>query len=149
MSTISSWRSSSSVGNYIYQVVGQSSVISGTESQTGIVFRQGFVQPTLQQKKTLPIGVLQTAREEGSWSFQAYPNPFYQVLNIHFDQNMILPIRLVLYDIEANIIWEQSYLENQNEIKLDEFQGIKSGKYILKIEHKGISKTLNLIKEFQ
>lgn len=146
MSTISSWRSSSSVGNYIYQVVGQSSVISGTESQTGIVFRQGFVQPTIQQKKTLPIGL---AHEESSWSFQAYPNPFHQILNIHFDQNMILPIRLALYDVGANIIWEQSYPENQNEIKLDEFQGINAGKYILKIEHKGISKTLNLIKELQ
>jgi len=150
MATISSWGGTSSSGNYMSQVVGQSSVIAGTESKQGTVFRQGFKQPTNLQKKTLSGGMLQLAEGEGSpWSFQAYPNPFKDVLSVKFDQNTTLPTRLTLYDIDANIIWEQSYPENQSEIKLDKFQGIKAGKYILQVFQKGKPQSQSLIKEVQ
>ena len=148
MATISSWGGSSSSGNYMSQVVGQSSVIAGTESKNGTVFRQGFKQPTNLQKKTQSGGMLQLAEGEGSpWSFQAYPNPFKDVLSVKFDQNTTLPTRLTLYDIDANIIWEQSYAENQSEIKLEKFQGIKAGKYILQVFQKGKPQSQSLIKE--
>ncbi len=150
MATISSWGGTSSSGNYMSQVVGQSSVITGTESKQGTVFRQGFKQPTSLQKKTQSSGMLQMAEGEGSpWSFQAYPNPFKDVLSVKFDQNTTLPTRLTLYDIDANIIWEQSYPENQSEIKLDKFQGIKAGKYILQVFQKGKPQSQSLIKEVQ
>ena len=150
MATISSWGGTSSSGNYMSQVVGQSSVITGTESKQGTVFRQGFKQPTSLQKKTQSSGMLQMAEGEGSpWSFQAYPNPFKDVLSVKFDQNTTLPTRLTLYDIDANIIWEQSYSENQSEIKLDKFQGIKAGKYILQVFQKGKPQSQSLIKEVQ
>ena len=150
MATISSWGGSSSSGNYMSQVVGQSSVITGTESKQGTVFRQGFKQPTSLQKKTLSGGMLQLAEGEGSpWSFQAYPNPFKDALSVKFDQNTTLPTRLTLYDLDANIIWEQSYPENQSEIKLDKFQGIKAGKYILQVFQKGKPQSQSLIKEVQ
>jgi hypothetical protein len=150
MATISSWGGSSSSGNYMSQVVGQSSVIAGTESKNGTVFRQGFKQPTNLQKKTQSGGMLQLAEGEGSpWSFQAYPNPFKDVLSVRFNQNTTLPTRLTLYDLDANIIWEQSYAENQSEIKLEKFQGIKAGKYILQVFQKGRPQSLSLIKEVQ
>ena len=150
MATISSWGGSSSSGNYMSQVVGQSSVIAGTESKNGTVFRQGFKQPTSLQKKTQSGGMLQLAEGEGSpWSFQAYPNPFKDVLSVRFNQNTTLPTRLTLYDIDANVIWEQSYAENQSEIKLDKFQGIKAGKYILQVFQKGKPQRQSLIKEVQ
>jgi hypothetical protein len=150
MATISSWGGTSSSGNYMSQVVGQSSVIAGTESKQGTVFRQGFKQPTSLQKKTQSGGMLQLAEGEGSpWSFQAYPNPFKDVLSVKFDQNTTLPTRLTLYDIDANIIWEQSYAENQSEIKLEKFQGIKAGKYILQVFQKGKPQSQSLIKEVQ
>jgi hypothetical protein len=150
MATISSWGGSSSSGNYMSQVVGQSSVITGTESKQGTVFRQGFKQPTSLQKKTQSGGMLKLAEGEGSpWSFQAYPNPFKDALSVKFDQNTTLPTRLTLYDIDANIIWEQSYPENQSEIKLDKFQGIKAGKYILHVFQKGKPQSQSLIKEVQ
>jgi hypothetical protein len=58
------------------------------------------------QKKTQSSGMLQMAEGEGKpWSFQAYPNPFKDVLNVKFNQITTLPIRLTLYDIDANIIW--------------------------------------------
>ena len=150
MATISSWGGSSSSGNYMSQVVGQSSVITGTESKQGTVFRQGFKQPTSLQKKTQSGGMLQLAEGEGSpWSFQAYPNPFKDVLSVRFNQNTTLPTRLTLYDLDANIIWEQSYAENQSEIKLEKFQGIKAGKYILQVFQKGKPQSQSLIKEVQ
>jgi hypothetical protein len=150
MATISSWGSTSSSGNYMSQVVGQSSVIAGTESKQGTVFRQGFKQPTSLQKKTQASSMLQMAEGEGSpWSFQAYPNPFKDALSVKFDQNTTMPTRLTLYDIDANVIWEQSYSENQSEIKLDKFQGIKAGKYILQVFQKGKPQSQSLIKEVQ
>ena len=150
MATISSWGSSSSSGSYMSQVVGQSSVIAGTESKQGTVFRQGFKQPTSMQKKTQASSMLQMAEGEGSpWSFKAYPNPFKDALSVKFDQNTTLPTRLTLYDIDANIIWEQSYAENQSEIKLDKFQGIKAGKYVLQVFQKGKPQSQSLIKEVQ
>ena len=150
MATISSWGGTSSSGNYMSQVVGQSSVIAGTESKQGTVFRQGFKQPTSLQKKTQASGMLQIAEGEGTpWSFKAYPNPFKDALSVKFDQNTTLPTRLTLYDIDANIIWEQSYPENQSEIKLDKFQGIKAGKYILQVFQKGKPQSQSLIKEVQ
>jgi hypothetical protein len=148
MATISSWGGTSSSDNYMSQVVGQSSVITGTGSQQGTVFRQGFKQPMGLQKKTQSSGMLQMAEGEGKpWSFQAYPNPFKDVLNVKFNQITTLPIRLTLYDIDANIIWEQSYPENQSEIKLDKFQGINAGKYILQVFQKGKPQSQSLLKE--
>jgi hypothetical protein len=150
MATISSWGGTSSSGNYMSQVVGQSSVIAGTESKQGTVFRQGFKQPTSLQKKTQASSMLQMAEGEGSpWSFQAYPNPFKDALSVKFDQNTTMPTRLTLYDIDANVIWELSYPENQSEIKLDKFQGIKAGKYILQVFQKGKPQSQSLIKEVQ
>ncbi len=150
MATISSWGGTSSSGNYMSQVVGQSSVIAGTESKNGTVFRQGFKQPTHLQKKTQSGSMLQLAEGDGSpWSFQAYPNPFKDVLSVRFNQHTTLPTRLTLYDLDANIIWEQSYAENQSEIKLEKFQGIKAGKYILQVFQKGKPQSQSLIKEVQ
>ena len=149
MATISSWGGTSSSGSYMSQVVGQSSVIVGTESKQGTVFRQGFKQPMGLQKKVPSSGMLQMAGEGNPWSFQAYPNPFKDVLSVKFDQNTTLPTRLTLYDIDANIIWEQSFAENQSEIKLDKFQGIKAGKYILQVFQRGKPQSQSLIKEVQ
>lgn len=149
MATIASWGGTSSSGNYMSQVVGQSSVIAGTESKQGTVFRQGFKQPMGLQKKVPSSGMLQMAGEGTPWSFQAYPNPFKDALSVKFDQNTNHPTRLTLYDVGGNIIWEQSYAENQSEIKLDKFTGIKVGKYILQVFQNGKPQSQSLIKEVQ
>jgi hypothetical protein len=122
-------------------------VIAGTEIQQGTVFRQGFKQPFGLQKKAPSSSMLQLAGEGSPWSFQAYPNPFKDVLSVRFNQNTTLPTRLILYDTDAKIIWEQSYSDNLSEIKLDQFQGIKAGKYILQVFQKGKPQTQSLIKE--
>ena len=76
-------------------------------------------------------------------------NAFKDLLNMSLNQHTTLPTRLTLYDIDANIIWEQSYAENQSEIKLEKFQGIKAGKYILQVFQKGKPQSQSLIKEVQ
>lgn len=149
MATISSWGGTSSSGNYMSQVVGQSSIIAGTESKQGSVFLQGFKQPKGLQKKVITSGMLQMGNEEGAWSFKIYPNPFKDALSVRFDRNTNHPTRLTLYDLGGNIIWEQIYAENQSEIKLDEFQVIKAGKYILQVFQKGNPQSQSLIKEVQ
>ena len=94
--------------------------------------------------------MLQLSEGEGSpWSFTAYPNPFKDELSVRFNQTTKLPTRLTLYDVGGNVIWEQSYAENQCEIKLDKFQGIKAGKYILQVFQKGKPQSQSLIKEVQ
>jgi hypothetical protein len=149
MATIASSGSTSSSRSYVSQVVSQSSVIAGTESKQGMVFRQGFKQPMGLEKNTHSSGMVQLAGEGKPWSFQAYPNPFKDMLHVEFDQNTTLPARLTLYDLSGNIIWEQSYAENQRKIKLDKFQGLTVGKYILQVSQKGKLQSQSLIKEAQ
>lgn len=149
MATLSSWAGSSSSGNYMSQVVGQSSVMAGTEKTQGSVFRQGFKQPLTFNKKVQSSSLVQMSAESIPWSFETYPNPFVDHLTVRFEQSTSLSTRLSLYDIDAKLIFEQSYPENQIEIKLDKFQGIKAGKYILQVFQKGKAQSQSLIKLVQ
>ena len=134
---------SSSIGSSKYpQSIGQSSVVIGSSRVQSYYLLQGFLAPDFpifsRSRETLELIRL-----------QAYPNPFKDVLSVRFNQNTTLPTRLTLYDLDANIIWEQSYAENQSEIKLEKFQGIKAGKYILQVFQKGKPQSQSLIKEVQ
>lgn len=133
-----------SEGKYASQVVGQSSVVAGTTSQA----RQGFKQPfgSKQAQKTsniLSIG------ERVNWSVETFPNPFVDKLTVKLQGTTNLPTRLVLYDTDANIVWEGTYAENQSEMRLEQFQAIPTGKYILQVFHHGKPQTKTLIKAIQ
>ena len=84
----------SPLGNYVSQVLGQSSLISGTAVSEGVVFRQGFKQPFVlfKTKKVYP--------EESRWSFEAFPNPFVDRLTIRFDRPTANPVSLQVYYIQ-------------------------------------------------
>ena len=133
-----------SQGKYASQVVGQSSVVAGTTSQA----RQGFKQPfgSKQAQKTsniLSIG------ERVSWSVETFPNPFVDKLTVKLQGTTNLPTRLVLYDTDANIVWEGTYAEKQTEINLAQFKDVAAGKYILQVFHHGKPQTKTLIKAVQ
>jgi hypothetical protein len=49
-------------------------------------------------------------------------NAFKDLLNMSLNQHTTLPTRLTLYDLDANIIWEQSYVE----ITIQRINGIKT-----------------------
>ena len=109
-----------SQGKYASQVVGQSSVVAGTTRQA----RQGFKQPFGQRMKASITSLLSIA-ESVKWSVETFPNPFVDKLTVKLLGTTNLPTRLVLYDTDANIVWEGSYAENQSEMRLEQFQAIQ------------------------
>jgi hypothetical protein len=143
LSTIAS--SGISKGAYASQVIGQSSVATGTNKQV----RQGFKQPLGLTSQKTSITSMLSVGEPVNWSVETFPNPFVDQLTVRLKGATNLPTRLVLYDVDANLIWEGIYPEKQTEIRLDQFQGIRAGKYILHVFHHGKSQSKALIKGIQ
>ena len=131
----------SPLGNYMSQVLGQSSIISGTALSEGVAFRQGFKQPfvLLKSKKVY--------QEESRWSFEAFPNPFVDRLTIRFDRPTANPVSLQVYDIQGKVLWQGDYPEKIEVVKLEKFQDIAAGKYILQVFQKGKPISQSIIKQ--
>jgi hypothetical protein len=143
LSTIAS--SGISKGAYASQVIGQSSVATGTNKQV----RQGFKQPLgFTSQKTSTTSMLSVG-EPVNWSVETFPNPFVDQLTVKLNKPTNLPTRLMLYDIDANLIWEGVYDEKHTEMSLNQFKDIKPGKYILQVFHHGKPQTKTLIKTLQ
>jgi hypothetical protein len=143
LSTIAS--SGISKGAYASQVIGQSSVATGTNGQV----RQGFKQPYGLLSQKTSITSMLSVGEPVNWSVETFPNPFVDNLSVRLKGTTNLPTRLMLYDIEAKLIWEGVYDEKQTEIQLAQFKDIKAGKYILQVFHHGKPQIKTLIKTLQ
>ena len=143
LSTIAS--SGISKGAYASQVVGQSSVATGTNKQV----RQGFKQPLGLTGQKTSITSMLSVGEPVNWSVETFPNPFVDQLTVKLNKPTNLPTRLMLYDIDANLIWEGVYDEKHTEMSLNQFKDIKPGKYILQVFHHGKPQTKTLIKAVQ
>lgn len=136
-----------SQGKFASQVVGQSSVIAGS----AIHVRQGFKQ-AFESGSGRTSSRIKTIISEGgkvNWSYQTFPNPFVDVLTVKLIKPARLSTRLMLYDIDANLIWEGVYDENCTEMSLDHLKDIRAGKYILNVFHHGKPQTMTLIKSIQ
>jgi len=143
LSTIAS--SGISKGAYASQVIGQSSVATGTNGQ----FRQGFKQPLVFTSQKNSITSMLSLGEPVNWSVETFPNPFVDNLQVQLKGATNLPTRLMLYDIDANLIWEGVYDEKQTEMNLEHLKDIRAGKYILQVFHHGKPQTKTLIKSVQ
>ena len=143
LSTIAS--SGISKGAYASQVIGQSSVATGTNKQV----RQGFKQPLGFTSQKTSITSMLSVGEPVNWSVETFPNPFVDQLTVKLNKPTDLPTRLMLYDIDANLIWEGVYDEKHTEMSLNQFKDIKPGKYILQVFHHGKPQTKTLIKTVQ
>ena len=143
LSTIAS--SGISKGAYASQVIGQSSVATGTNKQV----RQGFKQPLGFTSQKTSITSMLSVGEPVNWSVETFPNPFVDQLTVKLNKPTDLPTRLMLYDIDANLIWEGVYDEKHTEMSLNQFKDIKPGKYILQVFHHGKPQTKTLIKAIQ
>ena len=143
LSTIAS--SGISKGAYASQVIGQSSVATGTNGQV----RQGFKQPYGLLSQKTSITSMLSVGEPVNWSVETFPNPFIDNLSVRLKGTTNLPTRLMLYDIEAKLIWEGVYDEKQTEIQLAQLKDIKAGKYILQVFHHGKPQIKTLIKAIQ
>ena len=133
--------SGSSRGSYASQVIGQSSVVTGTTGQA----RQGFKQP-FGSKQAQKITSMLSMGEPVNWSVETFPNPFVDKLTVKLNNPTQLPTRLMLYDIDANLIWEGVYDEKHTEMSLEHLKDIRAGKYILQVFHHGKPQTKTLIK---
>lgn len=87
--------------------------------------------------------------EPVNWSVETFPNPFVDNLTVRLNGTTNLPTRLVLYDLDAKMVWEGNYTEKQTEIRLEQFKNIPVGKYILQVFHHGKLQTKTLIKAVQ
>ncbi len=143
LSTLAS--SGISKGAYASQVIGQSSVATGTNKQV----RQGFKQPLGFTSQKTSITSMLSVGEPVNWSVETFPNPFVDQLTVKLNKPTDLPTRLMLYDIDANLIWEGVYDEKHTEMSLTQFKDIKPGKYILQVFHHGKPQTKTLIKAVQ
>lgn len=143
LSTLAS--SGISKGAYASQVIGQSSVATGTNKQV----RQGFKQPLGFTSQKTSITSMLSVGEPVNWSVETFPNPFVDQLTVKLNKPTDLPTRLMLYDIDANLIWEGVYDEKHTEMSLNQFKDIKPGKYILQVFHHGKPQTKTLIKAVQ
>jgi hypothetical protein len=133
--------------NYMAQVLGQSSVISGTATSQGLIFRQGFKQPFGLQQAIARSSALQIYQEESPWSYETFPNPFLDRVTVRFDRPTANPVILQLYDIQGKVLWQGDYAAQTKEISLEKFQDIKVGKYILQVFQRGKMINQSIIKQ--
>jgi len=133
--------------NYMAQVLGQSSVISGTATSQGLIFRQGFKQPFGLQQAIARSSALQIYQEESPWSYETFPNPFVDRVTVRFDRPTANPMILQLYDIQGKVLWQGDYAAQTKEISLEKFQDIKVGKYILQVFQRGKMINQSIIKQ--
>jgi hypothetical protein len=68
-------------------------------------------------------------------------------LTIRFDRPTANPVLLQVYDIQGKVWWQGDYPEKIEEIKLEKFQDISAGKYILQIFQKGKPISQSIIKQ--
>jgi hypothetical protein len=68
-------------------------------------------------------------------------------LTVRFDRPTSYPVVLQVYDNQGQIVWQGDYPEKIKEIRLEKFQDIKIGKYILKVYQKDKVINQSLIKQ--
>ena len=138
---------SATTGRYMSQVVGQSSVISGTAKSTGSIFRQGFKQPNSIQKRVLKTSMPMVSAEEKTWKFESYPNPFRDEITIRLDHPSSSSVEIQLVTIQGSVTWAGTFPEKSQEIILQKFDRIPAGKYLLNVIQQGKIQTQSIVKQ--
>ena len=124
-STIASSGSTTVInGKYYSHVIGQSSVVAGTATKSGVTMRQGFKQPNL---------LARTIQKSG--------------LKIQVSEISKSPTFIAIYNISGQSIWEKMYSEKMDEVNLTDFENVRIGKYVLHIVYKGKPFVASIVKE--
>lgn len=147
-STIASGGTTSVInGKYYSHVIGQSSVISGTVQNNGVVMRQGFKQPNLLARSIQQSGLKIQVALENPLTYTLFPNPFIDKLKIQFSDFSVRQTYVAIYNISGQLVWDRSYPEKINEINLTDFENVRVGKYILHVLYQGKPFIASIIKE--
>ncbi len=132
---------SSGIGNSTYlQLIGQSSVVTGTSSAGKYVMRQGFVQPSARSlRRSVEPGTLV--------SVEAFPNPFVSELRLKLSRASSSPSTVELYSIDGLRVWSGEIAPNLSEVQLLDFDRLPVGKYILRLVSSNQIITKSLVKQ--
>ena len=132
---------SSGIGNSTYlQLIGQSSVVTGTSSAGKYVMRQGFVQPYARSlRRSVEPGTLV--------SVEAFPNPFVSELRLKLSRASSSPSTVELYSIDGLRVWSGEIAPNLSEVQLLDFDRLPVGKYILRLVSSNQIITKSLVKQ--
>lgn len=121
---------------FIQESIGQQSVIH-TFSATNYQLRQGFLKP-------ISASVLVNA-EESSIDAVVFPNPFVDAINIYFNEAVVGPLNVKLFDLLGRQVFNQTYAPAQN--LLVEISQLAQGQYFLTVEMRTKSLTAKLIRK--
>lgn len=147
-STIASGGSTTVInGKYYSHVIGQSSVVAGTSTKSGVTMRQGFKQPSLLARTIQKSGLKIQVAEENPMTYTVFPNPFSDKIKIKFSEISKSPTFIAIYNISGQSIWEKMYPEKIDEVNLTDFENVRIGKYILHIVYKGKPFVASIVKE--
>jgi len=147
-STIASGGSTTVInGKYYSHVIGQSSVVAGTATKSGVTMRQGFKQPNLLARTIQHSGLKIQIAEENPMTYTVFPNPFSDKIKIKFSEISKSPTFIAIYNISGQSVWEKMYPEKIDEVNLTDFENVRIGKYILHIVYKGKPFIASIIKE--
>jgi len=147
-STIASGGSTTVInGKYYSHVIGQSSVVAGTATKSGVTMRQGFKQPNLLARTIQHSGLKIQVSEENPMTYTVFPNPFSDKIKIKFSEVSKSPTFIAIYNISGQSIWEKMYPEKIDEVNLTDFENVRIGKYILHIVYKGKPFIASIVKE--
>ena len=147
-STFSSGGSTTVInGKYYSHVIGQSSVVAGTATKSGVTMRQGFKQPSLLARTIQHSGLKIQVAEENPMTYTVFPNPFSDKIKIQFSEISKSPTFIAIYNISGQSIWEKMYPEKIDEVNLTDFENVRIGKYILHIVYKGKPFIASIVKE--
>lgn len=134
-------------GKYYSQIIGQQSAVTGTSSNSGVVVRQGFKQPTLLERSIAASGIKLNAQEENPITYTTFPNPFVDKLTIGFSATSTKPTFVAIYDQLGSVIYQHTYEAPIKEIVFTDFSGIRVGKYVLHVISSGKPYATTIVKE--
>jgi hypothetical protein len=132
---------SSGIGSSTYlQSIGQSSVVTGTNSAGAYVMRQGFLQPSSR--------VFSRSVETSSpITLETFPNPFSSQFRLKLSRTSSSPSTVELYSIDGLRVWSSEFAANLSEVQLLDFDRLHTGKYILRLITNNQVITKQLVKQ--
>lgn len=121
---------------FIQQSIGQASVINTFKSTTNFETRQGFLQP-------VSVSILYS-QFDPTIDAAIWPNPFENNININFNEPVVGPLNVVIYDIVGRKVFEHSFAASPQ--ILVQTQGLAQGNYMLQLQSQARSIIAKLIK---
>ena len=132
---------SSGIGSSSYlQSIGQSSVVTGTSPSGGYIMRQGFLQPSARFAG-------RSIENNVAISLDVFPNPFSSQLRLKLSRSSASVSQVELYSIDGLRVWSAEIAANLSEVKLLDFDRLRTGKYILRLVSGNQVITKQLIKD--